>query len=237
MSFEAKQVMLKDFKDGLIEKLTIAQVEEVMEVLSQKVNMYDIEIADFVDDEDEAIEYLNAYLSAKEVEGRSQKTIERYCYVIERFFKAIPVRPKMVTVYNIRKYLADLKVAGNSDRTLEGYRAVLNGFFGWLNNEGLIPNNPCANVSHIKYQKKVREALSNVDMERIWEVCDGQLDNGSRCTAVRDKALVSFLLSSGCRVSEVCMLDRDSMVYIIPTRELMRNHEKREQFPVIFNLH
>lgn len=71
-------------------------------------------------------------------------------------------------------------------------------FFGWVQREGLIPNNPCGNLSTIKCGKEVRLPFSDVDIERLKETCE----------TARDKALIAFLLSTGCRVGEVCGLNR-----------------------------
>ena len=211
MSFEAKQLLLKEFEYGLKDKLTVIQLTETMELLSSKLSGYEVESIEINEDENESEEFLEAYISSKRVEGKSQKTIERYTYVISRFFKTVSIRPRKITVYHIRKYLMDLKDKGNSDRTLEGYRTVLNTYFAWLNNEGLISSNPCANIGSIKFQKKVKTVLSDVDMMKIWEVCDKNMNWGSRCTGIRDKAIVSFLVSTGCRVSELCAINKENL--------------------------
>jgi site-specific recombinase XerD len=77
-------------------------------------------------------------------------------------------------------------------------------YFGWLQKEGLLEANPCANLAPIKCVKKVRVPYTEVDIERLKESC--------WCT--RDKALIVFLLSTGCRISEVCGLNRDSIDFI-----------------------
>ena len=94
-----------------------------------------------------------------------------------------------------------MKDRGLSDRTLEGIRSVFSSYFGWLQKEGLITKNPCANLGPIKYMKKVRLPFSDVELHKIKEACKSK----------RDLAIVYFLLSTGCRISEVCALNRDSI--------------------------
>lgn len=77
----------------------------------------------------------------------------------------------------------------------------LSSFFGWLQKEGLIPANPCANLGAIKCAKVVREPYSATDIERLKEAC----------SSLRDRAIIMFLLSSGCRISEVCGLNRNDI--------------------------
>ena len=74
---------------------------------------------------------------------------------------------------------------------------MFNSFFGWIHREGLIPTNPCANLNPIKCKKEERKPFSDIDIERLKEAC----------TNVRDKAIITFLLATGCRISEVCALN------------------------------
>lgn len=209
MSTEAKHGMLKEISNDLLEKMTPGYTAAVMEVISDKIVRYDVEIIEPMEYENEKEEFLEAFIVAKRIEGRSDKTIARYSYIIGKFLDTCSVGPRGVTTYHIRRYLMYKKDHGNSDRTVEGYRAVLNSFFGWLTKEGLIHENPVANISPITCQKKVRTPFSDVDLYKIIEQCD--IDSGDRCTCDRNKTIVSFLGSTGCRISEMCALDRDSV--------------------------
>jgi len=93
------------------------------------------------------------------------------------------------------------KERGISNGTLDGIRSTLSSYFGWLQKEGLIEKNPCGNLGTIKCAKVVRQPYSSEDLERLKE----------GCKTLRDKAIVSFLLSTGCRISEVCGLNRDDI--------------------------
>ena len=97
----------------------------------------------------------------------------------------------------------DEKKKGLQDSSIEGVRCVLSSFFSWSWKEGLLKNNPCANIGAVKCQKKIRLPFSAVDIEKLKKACKSQ----------RDKALVCFLLSTGARISEVCALNRDAISY------------------------
>ena len=60
-----------------------------------------------------------------------------------------------------------------------------------MDNEYL-QRNPCAKVDKIKYQQKPREPLSTLNLEDLRWHCENE----------REKALIDFLFSTGCRVSE-----------------------------------
>ena len=53
----------------------------------------------------------------------------------------------------------------------------------------------------IKCAKKKKQVYSDVDIEKL----------NQNCSSVRDRAIISFLGSSGCRISEVIELNRDAV--------------------------
>jgi len=52
---------------------------------------------------------LDSFLTAKRLEGRSEKTLERYKYIISKLlvFTKTPVRS--ITVYHLRRFLMEMK--------------------------------------------------------------------------------------------------------------------------------
>lgn len=201
--------MLKEISNDLSDKMSATYTSAIMEVISDKIVRYDIEIAEPMGSDNEKEEFLEAFIVAKRIEGKSDKTIERYTYIVRKFLDSCKVGPKSVTPYHIRRYLMEKKERGNSDRTLEGYRAVLNSFFGWLSREGMVHSNPVGNIAPISCAKKVRTPFTDVDLYKMAENCD--ICNGSRCTSDRNKTIIAFLGSTGCRISEMCALNREDI--------------------------
>lgn len=201
MSIAAKQQFLKFLTGELGHVLVADQVASVIDAVNRHLSLYEMEnapmsIAD-VDTED----LIGAFVSAKKLEGRSESTIERYDYVIRRLLEGMNVPIRSVTVYHLRGFLSSEKARGISDRTLEGYRSVFSAFFGWLHSENLIKENPCVNLAPIKCAKKVKTPYTDVDMEKLRE----------KCSSPRDKAIMQMLMSTGCRIGEVCGLNRDDV--------------------------
>lgn len=201
MSITAKQTLVREIERTMKDKLTAADLVTLTDAISVCLAKYDVSRLPDADTGQEFDDMMDAFLSAKRIEGRSDKTIAYYRYVLSRLKSDANIPIRDITVFTLRSFLSKEQSRGIADRTLEGYRCVFSSFFGWLQKEGLLPSNPCANLSPIKCMKKVRTPYSDIDIECLKEACDNS----------RDKALVSFLLSTGCRISEVCGLDRDSI--------------------------
>lgn len=199
MSIAAKQLFLKDLENRLGSIMTVDQLNSALPILSEVVNSYDIE--ELPADDRSSMDMLRAFIEAKEIEGRSSKTLKLYEYLISRFLSGVKAPTEKVTVYHIRSFLMSEKQRGIGDSTLGSLRSVLSSYFGWLHKEGLIQMNPCSNLGTIKCPKVVREPYSAEDLERLREACK----------KLRDRALMEFLLSTGCRISEVCALNRNDI--------------------------
>ena len=199
MSIEAKRTLMNTLELRLSEKLTAADMAKALETLSDVLAGFDVQKITAADPDKDDL--LAAYISAMQIQGRSEKTIERYKYLIGRLMAAVSVPTREVTVYHIRRYLSDEKARGIADRTLESTRQVYSAYFNWLQREGLITQNPTANLGAIKCPKKVKTTYSDVDIEQLKFACE----------SIRDRAIISFLLSTGCRISEMTQLDRDDV--------------------------
>lgn len=196
MSIEAKKNLLNTLEQKLSEVLTVADMTRTLGVLADTLNCFDVEQIQGSSNENDDL--LTAFLSAMRIQGRSDTTMKRYIYLIRRLMDAIKVTTREVTVYHIRRYLADEKARGISDSTLEGTRQVYSAYFNWLQREGLIAQNPTANLGSIKCPKKIKTTYDQMDIEKLKFACDN----------IRDRAIISFLLSTGCRISEMTQLNR-----------------------------
>ena len=200
MSLSARDDFLGEVREKLKDKLTVAGLEQVIDTLDDSIQSFDVErvsnysSAKFKD-------LMEAFLSAKAVEGRSPKTIERYRYALQKLDSHLGVPIDKITVFHLRQYLSDMKERGWSDRTMEGIRSVFCSFFGWCHRENLLKSNPTGNLGAIKYRKKIRLPFSSVDIELL----------KTGCNDLRDLVVVNLLYCSGIRVNELCLLNRDSV--------------------------
>ena len=196
MAMEAKAEFLNEMEKELGSVLTYNDMTKTLSIIADKLSMYDVEATEQTDNCQDDL--LDAYAAALSVRCMSEKTIERYKYVIGKMLNAVKVPTRNITVYHLRSYLAQEKTRGISDRTLEGNRQTICAYFNWLQREGLVQHNPAANLGSIKYQKKEKDVYDEADIERM----------KFGCKNIRDRAIVCFLSATGCRISEMCGLDR-----------------------------
>lgn len=201
MSIADKQMFINSMIEELSKSCTLSQIELVKSALQTVSADYDIITLQTAESKLAQSDLLDAFIAAKEIEGRSSKTTTRYRYIINRLIQAAGVPLESINVYHIRKHLMEEKQRGVSDSTLKGYREIYSSTFGWLHKEGLIQRNPIANVGPIKCEKKIRKPYSDIDIEKLKECCSND----------RNKAIFFFLLSTGCRISEMCELNRDDI--------------------------
>jgi len=199
MSIEAKATLLKAMEHQLSTEITAADMSKVLTALADQLAGYELVQTDpgVIGADD----LLDAYTAAMQIQGRSPKTIERYRYIILRMMEVVRVNTRNITVYHLRQYLAQEKSRGIADSTLEGNRQVFSSYFNWLQREGLITTNPTANLGAIKCQKKIKIIYSDIDIERL----------KFSCKSLRDRAIVCFLRSTGCRISEMTQLNRNDI--------------------------
>lgn len=147
--------------------------------------------------DDSNMRIVKNYIAALRLEGKSEKTIDQYYRIVCDFLKAIGKHIKKILTGDIRYYLAryltDRKVQKS---TLDNQRRGLSAFFGWLATEGYIDKNPMLRVKRIKADYKIKKAFSDMEVEQLREAAN----------TAKEKALIEFLLSTGCRVTEVSRL-------------------------------
>ncbi len=138
-------------------------------------------------------EAVKLFIASKAIANASAGTLRQYRYKLINFFDAVRKPFTDVTATDVRLYLYRYKTEHNaSDRYLENIRITLNSFFTWLVENEYLPRNPCAKVEKIRYSEARRDPLTPFQLELFrWNT-----EN------VREKALIDFFFSTGCRVSE-----------------------------------
>lgn len=133
----------------------------------------------------------------------SPLTIENYLADI-RHFRDFMVQRKesfswpQVTVLDIRSYLALMHDDKLARRTIARRISSLRSFYRYLRREDRVKTNPFTQVRTPKLEKKLPVFLEEFEINLLLRMPD--------CTTVlgrRDRAILEFLYSTGCRVSEL----------------------------------
>lgn len=145
---------------------------------------------------------LNHYLVSKKISGLSENSLKLYNLYISDFISKTNKNISDMNNLDIKLYLFNYQnIHKISNRTLESRRIIICSFFNWLFNNEYISKNIAGNIEPIKYEKKHRKSMSEMDLEKIRKYV----------TDVRDTAIIEMLYSTGCRITELVTLNRDDI--------------------------
>lgn len=165
-----------------------------------EITKYSKEITIYKGDPNEMI--LKSFLVAKKVEGSSINTASHYGFILTKFFERTKKNWDEVTANDLRIYFAKRELEDKvSAVTRNNERSILSSFFQWLTDEDLIPKNPVRKVPKIKEPKVQKKAFTQMELEKI----------RTSCTNETETAVIEILISTGCRVSELCGIKPDDI--------------------------
>ena len=183
-------------KIDLIAKLTALMPECAREII-KIMREYDVQTAQ-VYDRSNLPRRVEAFLAAKRIDGCRPKTIKGYRERLKMFMTRCSKLVQQITTDDLREYLAYLVDERHlMDNSVQAHINTLRSFFSWLVDEDNIRKSPMRKIKSLKIDKlRSRHPLTAEQLELVRDGCRGY----------KEKALVEFLVSSGCRVSEVAGL-------------------------------
>lgn len=188
-------------KIDLIAKLTALMPECAREII-KIMREYDVQTAQ-VYDRSNLPRRVEAFLAAKRIDGCRPKTIKGYRERLKLFMTQCSKPVQQITTDDLREYLAYLVDERHlMDNSVQAHINTLRSFFSWLVDEDNIRKSPMRKIKSLKIDKlRSRHPLTAEQLELVRDGCRGY----------KEKALVEFLVSSGCRVSEVAGLRVDDI--------------------------
>lgn len=167
---------------------------------------------------------LDAFLSAKTVEGCSFKTIDYYRNTLSMMTDVLAKPYSQITSDDLRRYLNDYEARRHSSKvTIDNIRRIMSSFFSWLEDEDYIVKSPVRRIKRVKTAIVAKETFTDEQLESI----------RISCRTARDLAIVDLLASTGMRVGELVGLDRADIDF--RERECIVTGKGNKQRPVYFD--
>lgn len=135
---------------------------------------------------------INYFLATKKLEGLSPRTLKNYEYTLRKLQNVFYKPVSTITTADI-KMLMYSEAEKKSPSSMNTFMTPIRLFFQWLQNEEFIIKNPCASIKPVKEPKRLRKPLTE---EQVEQLRDSMLTR-------RERAILEFFLSTGCRLSEV----------------------------------
>lgn len=167
---------------------------------------------------------LALFLTAKKVEGCSQKTLRYYEDTLTRALTTLNKPVSKIESGDLRQYLNDYETVRRTSKvTIDNIRRIMSSFFSWLEDEDYIVKSPVRRIHRVKTAQLAKETLSDEELETLRDVCESK----------RDLAVVDLLASTGMRIGELIRLDVADVN--LQERECIVTGKGNKQRPVYFD--
>lgn len=184
---------------GCLDNVQAKMLQNTLEAVLAQFELRPRSEVRLAEDDDRLLE---AFLAAKQTEGCSPKTLKYYKTTILIAKSSIGKCVKDIQTDDLRGYLTRYQQGnGLSKVTVDNVRRILSSFFSWLEDENYILKSPVRRIHKIKTTCCIKETYSDESLE--------QMRDASR--QPRDLAMIDMLSSTGVRVGEIVLLNRDDI--------------------------
>ena len=193
-----KEKVIKEIEQRMASILNNEQKEKLKEVLLY--TFFNIEITNIKDElTEDTIDYAQLFISAKRIEGCSERTLNYYETTINNMIEKINKKVNCMETEDLRNYLSEYQSKNNCSKvTIDNVRRILSSFFAWLEDEDYIVKSPVRRIHKVKATQTVKETYTDEELEEMRDAC----------TEIRDLAMIDFLSSTGVRVGELVNIDK-----------------------------
>ena len=164
-------------------------------------------------------EMVSSFITAKQLEGCTPKTLHYYKSELRKLLLDTQKPVVEMTTDDVRGYLMrHSEKSGCRKSTTNNMRRIFSSFFGWLEDEDYIQKSPMRRIKNIRVEKRIKPVFTTQELTRL------------RCAAsdnLVDAALLELLASSGIRMGELILLNRDDINF--KTREFIVNGKGKKE--------
>ncbi|MEZ7556892.1 tyrosine-type recombinase/integrase [Streptococcus sp. 27098_8_134] len=197
-----KDKLITQITTGMAKHLSAQQLGNLQKILTAA--FVNVEVAEIksANEQKSNGKLLELFISAKRIEGCSEKSLKYYKIVIENMLTSFKTSIRDLTTGDLRTYLAHYQQERKSSKvTIDNMRRIFSSFFGWLEDEDYILKSPVRRIHKIKTDKTIKETFSDEGLELLRDACD----------EIRDLAMIDLLASTGMRVGELVRLNREDI--------------------------
>ena len=196
-----KDQLITEVQQQMLPFLNNEQLHKLRAVIENCLHGLEIVQAD-PPQEKEQPNMVATFIAAKRIEGCSEKTLSYYGKTIEAMVAGIGKPVQRITTDDIRGYLTTYQLQRKSSKvTIDNIRRILATFYSWLEDEDYIVKSPVRRIHKVKTAKVIKDTYTDEALELMRDNCD----------SLRDLAIIDLLASSGMRVGELVLLNRDDI--------------------------
>ena len=196
-----KQSLINDVLQAMLPYLNNEQAERLQVVMQHELFSYEL-IEKESKDKETKLNLVELFLAAKRIEGCSEKSLKYYNSTICSMMNGVGKEIKHIETSDIRNYLTEYQKRKRSSRvTIDNIRRILSSFFSWLEDEDYILKSLVRRIHKVKAASNIKGTYSDEALELM-------RDN---CTELRDLAIIDMLASTGMRVGEMVLLNREDI--------------------------
>lgn len=197
-----KQELMTEVMQQMLPYLDNAQLKQLRQVMGQALFHYDVTSAEVNPEEDDTNDLVAMFIAAKRIEGCSEKTLKYYQTTIDAMVSSLGKSVRHILTEDLRTYLTEYQSRKQSSRvTIDNIRRILSSFFSWLEDEDYIIKSPVRRIHKVKAALTIKETYTDEALEKMRD----------SCKELRDLALIDMLASTGMRVGELVLLNRDDI--------------------------
>ena len=201
---DMKEKLISEIMKEMLPSLDNEQLKKLKDTL--EVHFYNVSIISRKETaiEKEELDYLAVFLSAKRIEGCSEKTLLYYKSTIQQMLESVGKSVCTIVTEDLRSYLAEYQCKKEASKvTIDNIRRIFSSFFAWLEDEDYIIKSPVRRIHRIKAASTIKETYTDEQLESMRDNCDN----------LRDLALIDILASTGMRVGELVLLNKDDISF------------------------
>ncbi len=199
---DMREALIMEVMQKMLPYLDNAQLKQLRQTMEQTLYRFNVTEENSGLKEEKNTDLITLFITAKRIEGCSEKTLKYYKTTIDAMASFLGKDVRRIITEDLRAYLTQYQSKNHSSKvTIDNIRRILSSFFSWLEDEDYIIKSPVRRIHKVKTTSSIKETYSDEELEKM-------RDN---CSEPRDLAMIDLLASTGMRVGEMVLLNRDDI--------------------------